>query len=385
MKILQTIHDLGTKSGGLSSSVYNLVEALNLVGTDVTLVALAPTKGDTLCGVRKGWIHQLDNDSRFGTLSYSKNMLRYLDETDYDIYHTNGNWGVHNFYTINTARRRKKPFIISTHGNFYPQALKISHWKKKLAGALWVNKDLNDANVVCATSEQEMKYLREYGITSPIAVVPNVILIPDYISEIKKHSRVKYRNFGFLGRLHPIKNIDRIIEAWAKSNAANSSEAMLHIYGSGDSEYEAFLKQLSHNLNITNVVFEGWTAGRKKIEALADMSVLLSPSKQENFGMSIAESLLVKTPVLASTNTPWQELETYQCGWWHSDSVKSIVETINQILDMDDDTLLEMGERGQRLIIDNYSPFVVGNMMTQVYNWVMNPTNYSKPKFVHEI
>lgn len=385
MKILQTVHDLSTKSGGLSSSVYNLVEALHIAGADITLAALAPKNGDKLCGEPKEWLCQLENDSKLGTLSYSKNMNHFLDDTGFDIYHTNGNWGLHNYHTVSTAKRRSKPFIISTHGNFYPQALSISSWKKKIAGALWVNRYLDEANAVCATSMQEMEFLRLYGVKAPIAVVPNVILIPNFISDIHKvvHPAGK-RKFGFLGRLHPIKNIDRIIKAWAESRAS-SSEASLHIFGKGDVEYEKSLRQLCMDLNLSNVIFEGWTDGKEKFMSLSDMTVVLSPSQQENFGMTIAESLLVETPVLASLNTPWKELETYRCGWLRPDSISDIKEVINQVLTLSDKTLMEMGKRGHELILKTYSPGVIGKMMLQLYQWVADPVHCHKPQFVYEI
>ena len=385
MKILQTVHNLGTKSGGLASSVYNIVEALSFVGVDVTLAALSPAKGDKICGQSKEWLRILENDSRFGTLAYSKNFKHFLDETDFDIYHSNGNWGLHNYYTVKTAKRRGKPYIISTHGNFFPQALSISSWKKRIAEILWVDKDLNSANAICATSKQEMQYLREYGIKSPIAVVPNVILVPDFIYDIKKiqHSVGKYK-FGFLGRLHPIKNLEEIIEAWAQSNAAYSASS-LHIFGTGEKGYEEHLRELCKQLNLSNVCFEGWIDGRDKFEALANMTMILSPSKQENFGMTIAESLLVGTPVMASLNTPWEEIEKYNCGWWRPDSVEEITRTINEALSLSNNELIEMGKRGQKLIFESYSTEVVGEMMFQLYSWVLNPDLFPKPQFVYEI
>lgn len=381
MKVLQTIYDLGTKSGGLASSTYNLAEALYSVGVDITVGFLSPKKDDVLCGDKKVWMHEIDNDALFGTLAYSRNMHRFLDNSNFDIYHTNGNWGLHNYYTVSTAKKKKKPYIISTHGNFYPQALSISHWKKALAGFAWVNGDLNHAAAVCATSEQEMRYLREYGVTAPIAVIPNVILIPEYISEIKKSVHGINRKFCFLGRLHPIKNIDKIIYAWEKCSDLTKN-ASLFICGSGDVEYENFLKNECERLKLTNVYFKGWVDKREKYELLADMSVLLSPSKQENFGMSIAEALLMRTPALASLNTPWPELERCHCGWWIEDSIDSIASVISDAISMNEDDLIEMGNRGHDLIMKNYTMNSIGKKMAQLYKWVMDPNSNEIPEFV---
>jgi glycosyltransferase involved in cell wall biosynthesis len=50
-------------------------------------------------------------------------------------------------------------------------------------------------------------------------------------------------------------------------------------------------------------------------EKLMKYHLLFLPSKSENFGHVIAESLSVGTPVLISNNTPWRSLESKNIGW----------------------------------------------------------------------
>ena len=41
--------------------------------------------------------------------------------------------------------------------------------------------------------------------------------------------------------------------------------------------------------------------------------------------MIIAEALVRGIPVIASKGTPWQDLETHNCGWWVDNDLDTIV------------------------------------------------------------
>ena len=47
-------------------------------------------------------------------------------------------------------------------------------------------------------------------------------------------------------------------------------------------------------------------------------------------------------PVMASKGTPWEELNTYRCGWWVDNDVDTIVSTMR--------AAIEMTEEERRLI-----------------------------------
>lgn len=382
MTILQTINGVWKKTGGPATCTYNLMDAIDSIcNKTVTLLCAEAPQNDTLCGPAKGWMHLVANDFKFGALAYSRNMCDFIQKTLFDIYHTHGNWSHYNHYTAKYARSKHRPYIISPHGNFYPQALSVSRQKKALIRTLWVNRDMREAAVICATSQQEMEYIRICGFFNPIAIIPNPITIPSYIQEIHHHHTDK-QIFGYLGRLHPIKNIDRIINAWAiLGNKVKNAE--LHIYGCGEYEYEKFLQNEASRLGLQNVYFKGGIYGREKYEALANMTVLLSPSEQENFGMSIAEGLLTGTPVVASKNTPWETLYTHQCGWWIDNDIQTIANIIEEILSLPETTLKEMGNRGRQLIIQRYSAPIIAHQMLTLYNWVNTPNYTERPGFVY--
>lgn len=375
MKVLQTIGSLNAGAGGTSTCAYELVSAMNSAGYHVELLTLRPASPAEKMLGEDGFIHALPYDPRT-PLAISANLRRALAESNYDLYHTNGLWMDVNHATCSHARKVGMPYIISPHGMLYPQALAISCWKKRLMLSLGHRRDLLQASCIHVTCKQEMEHCRAFGLKQPIAVIPNPVQIPSYLNELKKSSDKIFR-VGFLGRFHPIKNIESIIRAWAKLQL---SDAELMLYGDGDPEYVECLKALVRSTKAPHVRFMGFVNGREKYEALAKLDILCAPSHQENFGMSIAEALLARTPVIASTGTPWEELNTHSCGWWGDNSVESLCECIKEAQSMPSDDLNSMGARGRELILISYSSEKVAQMMASLYGWLLGKNE--KPDFV---
>lgn len=63
----------------------------------------------------------------------------------------------------------------------YPQDIQKSNkFFKELSLKFRLLNDLNQAACVQVTCEDEMKYCRQLGVTSPIAIIPNPIEIKEY-------------------------------------------------------------------------------------------------------------------------------------------------------------------------------------------------------------
>ena len=124
MKVLQTIAGMSASSGGPSTCTLDLMNALHSINAPVDLLTLdVKNPADELMGKSKDWIKVLPNDT-ITPYAYSGNMKRWLNESIYDIYHTNGLWMYCNHETCAVARRKGKPYIITPHGMLYPDALR---------------------------------------------------------------------------------------------------------------------------------------------------------------------------------------------------------------------------------------------------------------------
>ncbi len=369
---------MDAKAGGPTTCTFDLAAGLNALGCRTDILTIAPGNRDS-SSIQAPFIKTVPFDAKT-PLQISRHCRHFLQQNQqYDLYHTNGLWMDINHATCAAARKFRKPCVVSSHGMLYPRALERSSWKKKLILFLGHRNDIASATCLHATCQKEMEFIRTFGYQGPIAVIPNPVAVPGYVTEIqRKNDRFR---IGFLGRLHPYKNIDRLIKAWA--NAGDTVKGgELVLLGDGAPEYVSELKRLVHESHVKNVRFAGFLTGKEKFEALASLTALFLPSTSENFGMSVPEALLTKTPVMASLTTPWQELNTFRCGWWRTNDIESITQTIQEIASLTSGELQAMGERGQQLVLSRYSSKQVAHMTRQLYQYLLKKN--TKPEFVYE-
>lgn len=414
MKVLQTIPYMLASQGGPSTCTCDMLQGLYEVGGKVDLLTSRPRLGaeEVVLGADAPWMKTVVCDYRT-PLALSKNMDRYLQESDYDIYHANTLWLYPVHATCAHARKTSKPYVLSTHGMLYPTALKLSGWKKKLMGALWYKEDIMKATCIHATCMAEMEHNRKYGYNGPIAVIPNAVVFPEGV-ELKDESldlrdSQGRRQIGFLGRLHPIKKVENVLYALDKvrDEGVEVSEVLcFQIMGKFDDAYEQWLKDEVKRLKLEDCVeFVGYVSGKEKYDRLSKLSALMVPSAQENFGMIVPEALICGTPVYASLGTPWSELNGLkvrgerlensnsinnipstinpnQCGWWEDNSPETITKVILEILSKSDNELRAMGANGRKLMEEKYEQHKVAQMMINLYKWINEEGD--KPGFVME-
>ena len=153
------------------------------------------------------------------------------------------------------------------------------------------------------------------------------------------------------------------------------------IIGGGDIHYEKFLKNEVKRLGLNNVKFLGFLSGDKKDEAISSLSVLAMPSEFENLGNVILEGLIRKIPCIATKGSPWEELITHKCGWWVDYNQEAITKAVKEAIETPNEELIEMGNRGRKLIEENYSIEKVAQKFKSLYEWIYEKK--SKPSFIY--
>ncbi len=165
----------------------------------------------------------------------------------------------------------------------------------------------------------------------------------------------------FIGRLHPIKGIERLFAALARQQ----EHVTLDIYGSGASAYEATLRRQVDVLQLgARVCFHGHVDDEGKAQAFSKADVMCLPSHSENFGIVVGEALAHGVPVVTTTGTPWEGLETERCGFWVQPDEEALTEALARLEDCD---LSAMGARGRKWMRRDFSEDGVVNAMLSLY------------------
>lgn len=376
MNVLHTIPYFNKTSGGPVTCTYNLVKGLYDSGLNINILTFQPTSDEVLA--TDDFIRYLPDD-RFTPLWFTKEMYRSLqdDITTYDIVHVNTIWTWPSHIAVKFARKYNKPLIISPHGMLYPQALRVSRWKKKIISNLFVKKDLRNAYCIHATSMEEAQHIRNYGINAPIAVIPNCIYMDMYPKQRTEANAV--RRFGFVGRLNPIKNIDILLNAWNLLGDKTINSELV-IIGDGEPGYVEYLKKIARTGDLNNITFCGFISGDTLRDSIHNLDYLVLPSKSENFGMVVAEALTCGVPAITSKGTPWKSLQDENAGWWINADISSIARTIYDAITLDEIQRQQMGQNGYAIINRNFSFLSVARKMTELYGWLLGENE--KPHFV---
>ena len=379
MKILHTISGLNVSSGGPTSCTYNLIKGLRNGGIDADILTLLPRNNSDKIIAEDFFIKALPNDA-CTPLVYSSNFRRYLDShSEYDLYHANGLWTYPAHITAKVAITQNKPCVIAPHGMLYPQALKVSSWKKKIVSTVFQRKDLETASCLQATCMAELEHIRAFGLNNPVAVIPNGLEIDNSV-EIRKTPN-SVRRFAFVGRLNRIKNVDLLLSAWGKLGGKTNNCELL-IIGDGDTVYRKELEEFATTNKLNNVHFLGFITGKDLQKLVHSIDFQVLPSKSENFGMVVPEALIQGAPVIASIGTPWSDLETYNCGWWVDNDIDTLADTLLLAINLSEQDRLGMGERGRTLVLEHYSVESVSLKMKQLYEWLVHEN--IKPEYVYE-
>jgi glycosyltransferase involved in cell wall biosynthesis len=118
-----------------------------------------------------------------------------------------------------------------------------------------------------------------------------------------------------MGRLHPKKGCDLLLEAYAVT-MANDPAWRLVFAGPDSFHSQKTLVARAQTLGIADrIVWTGMLRDSMKWSAFAAAEVFALPSHQENFGIAVAESLACGVPVLISREVNiWREIEASQAG-----------------------------------------------------------------------
>ncbi len=247
-------------------------------------------------------------------------FARLINQTPCDVLYLNSFFDTN--FTIKLLLARKfglykmrLPVVIAPRGEFSSGALQIKMLKKqifiKVAG--WF--DLYKGVVWQASSEFEKK-----DVECNFDTGSQQVLIAKNLPEKKSFIYNKDRNVEkniilqvvFLSRILPMKNLDYALRVLQKV----SIPIKFDIYGPiEDLSYWEECKKIIKNMPINIEINHFGSLHPKEVSKIfLNYDLFFFPTRGENYGHVIAESLSVGTPVLLSDQTPWKNLKKDKLG-----------------------------------------------------------------------
>lgn len=374
LRAVQVVSGLEIAHGGPSYSVPRLNDALIAGGlegriyADLTLGELANNAAHTVATF----------DRRFGATPFLRKLhisdgmqRRLLDgRGEVDIIHSHGLWRMPNIYAARAARRHGVPHVVSPRGMLSPVALDFSRASKALFWLVWQRAAIEQCACVHATSFSEYQEVRDLGIRCPVAIIPNGIDLPNLplFHRLPVGNGIgRERTLLYIGRIHPKKGITDLVQAWA-AVARDFPDWRLRIIGPGEERRLQELNSIAAALPRLSI--EAAVYGEAKWRAFAEADLFILPSHNENFGITVAESLACGRPVITTKGTPWNDVETQNCGWWIDTGPVSIEAALRVAFDAPVDVLDAMGTRGAAWVKHAFSWDRIGEEMARVYCWL---------------
>lgn len=277
---------------------------------------------------------------------------------------------------------KKVKVIISPHGFLEPEKMKVSALKKKFVLLLYEYWNLRRSSCLIACSQQEAIALRAFGFKQPVVVLPNGV--DEAMVKIEKdpqdNAAIATRNITggnkkvllFLSRIHPFKGLELLLRAvLSDKRFFEKNNWVLVIAGIDELGHEQDLRKFVGDNGLSHLVFfVGPQYGSDKVSLLDSADCFILPSKGENFGIVVIEALARGVPVITTKSTPWEELNTRNCGWWVERSEESFRAVFADIFSKNDEEMSTMGLNGINLVKEKYTWTKIADQSLRIYRWV---------------
>jgi glycosyltransferase involved in cell wall biosynthesis len=361
--------------GGPPRSILGLCRALGQAGVDVEVFTTTANGADPLPAAPGGTAYE-GVPVRYFPLTWPKRYWRgaglrtalMKSAAQADLVHVHGVWNMTGWSGVACARAAGVPYVISPRGMLQPAAMQRHRAMKSLAYWSVERANLRSAAFLHATSPVEAGELATYG--PPVSLIANGVAPAEVtvaaVEKLREQARLQSEDaiVTFLGRLHPIKRLDLLAEAFAIVRQTHPS-AKLVIAGPDEGGHRAQIEPLFGPIAADTRWLGAVDAGTTWA-LLTSSRVLVQCSDSESFGMSVAEALTSGVPVVVTRRSGWAEVEGTRCGFSVAHDPVAIADAVLRILDHPAEAAA-MGARGQVWAHRMFAWDSIGRSMRDAY------------------
>jgi glycosyltransferase involved in cell wall biosynthesis len=289
-----------------------------------------------------------------------------------DVIHSHGLFNAPTWQAHRVSRRRRRPLIVSVRGMLEREARAHHGLRKRAAWSLFDKRVCDDAAVLHTTSDRESASVRETVSRTRIVQISNAVDVsPDRVSADDRADVRRELGLGaeerfvlYLGRLHQIKRLDLLGEAFAQLSARRRNVRLV-IAGEGAPRVRAAAAEALGAAR-ERALWVGAVNDRRRDALLAEAAALVLCSDSENFGMSVAEALAFGIVPVVTRTCPWSVLEETRAGFWVAQTPAGIADGLDRVLSSPE-LAREMGDRGRMLVAQRFSRPIIGKAWADEY------------------
>lgn len=371
MKILHSIPSIDPASGGPVEGLRQLCQIYRTGGHEVEVASFdSPELVEKYNFPAK--VYGLGPGQ--GVYRYSRRAIPWLKANihRYDVVLINGIWNYNTVATYRALAGTNIPFAVFTHGMLDPYFKKqflLKHLKKSIYWHTTLRKILRDANAVLFTCEEEKILARQsfpryrvHEIVVPYGIFgPNCDLVAAAEEFFDRWPNLRGKRLAIsLGRIHPKKGTDILIEAFAGTLAQDPAWHLV-IAGPDQIGWQKELEALAVRLGISDrITWTGMLQGTLKWGAFAASEVFVLPSHQENFGIVVAEALSCSLPVIVSDKVNiWREIVSYWAGLVSEDTLDGTNYSLRRWSSLTSEEIVALRARGKKCFDERFN-YAVG-------------------------
>jgi len=369
MKILQVVPFFSPVHGGSAIAPYQLSKELTKRGHEVA-VFTSDYK------LSREWVESSGQVKVYSFKTWSSWSKFYLTPTlikaakegleHFDLIHMHNYRTFQNIVIAHYAKKHGVPYVLQAHGSI-PRIM-AKQRLKWIYDVLFGYRLLRSASKVIALSRVEAEQYKDMSVPEEkIVIIPNGIDLSEYADlppkgcfrekfGIKEEEKIVL----YLGRIHRIKGLDILVEAFAKV-IEDLDDVRLVVVGPDDG-YLGELKALINALRIEdNVLILGPLYGDDKLEAYVDADVYVLPSRYETFPMGLLEAVACGTPIILTRNCGIAEYFENKAGLLVDPDSDKLYEALFKML-TDHDTRNSFRKKGKTAI----SEFEISNVVSKL-------------------
>jgi glycosyltransferase involved in cell wall biosynthesis len=382
----------GSKGGGAVAAIANLIQSL---GDEFCFFLITRDRDNTddrpyasVCSNR--WVEVGKAKVLYTSNLSFRHMLRRIEEVDPELVHLNSYFSRFTMKFLLLRRGgllRETPVILAPQGEFSPGALELKPVRKRLYGRSASFFGLYRGLIWQAASLLEKEHIsglvngtgnKDLGDIVVASDLPDSRATGQLYSTLRPPKRPGEVRFIFLSRISRKKNLHFALEILKSLSGAVEFD----MYGPVEDEpyWERCRRIISELPDNIHVRYNGAIAPGEASHIFSQFHFQILPTRGENFGYVILESLVAGCPVAISDQTPWRNLSARGVGWDLPLADRNgWIQALQQCVDMNQETY-ESSSRSCQVFVDDWlRETPCRSDMVQMYNKALKKRPNASP------